>query len=215
MATHTVKIVKKTGSTNRVGLIELRKVYIPGLMLLLGLILASGLIALTLILFFPKETGEVEEKVIPDRITDAIPRHRIHFGMSPDEVKALYPNMALRMNTHHETVGTFFLDGAKHIVTFNKWLSGEKAYRVRYDKTFKTLTEEDILRHFARYYGRVAYDKCNTASGRDGQLCQYHWKADGTKTIELRTRPVIKDGRSHIRTVVIATDTYLDNKRRK
>jgi len=215
MATRTVKIVKKAGTTDRVGLIELRKVYIPGLMLLLGLIVASGLIALVLILFFPNETREAEERVIPDRITDAIPRHRIHFGMNPDQVKVLYPNMALRMNAHHETIGTFLLDGAKHIVTFNKWLSGEKAYRVRYDKTFKTLSEEEILRHFALYYGRVAYDNCKTASGREGLLCQYHWKADGRKTIELRTRPIIKDGKNHIHAAVIATDTYLASKRRK
>jgi len=216
MATRTVKRIKRASATGKVGIVERKKVYLPGLMLLVGLILASGALAVGLMLYTPEEKVPAKEpERVADRITDAFPRHRVHLGMSPAEVKQLYPNMALRVNVQHQTIGTFFLEGAKHIVTFNKWLSGEKAYRIRYDKTFKTLGEEEILHHFARFYGRIAFNECGTISGQKGRLCQYHWKSDGTKTIEVRTRPVKKGGEYLIRATVVATDTYLESKRRK
>ena len=214
MTTRTVRTIKKASATSKVGVVERKKIYVPGLLLLVGLILTSGLFALGLMLFFPEEKVLEPERII-DRITDSFPRHRIHFGMSPAEVKALYPNMALRVNTQHQTIGSFFLEGAKHTVTFNKWLSGQKAYRIRYDKTFKTLGEEEILNHFARFYGRVAFNQCGTVSGQKGRRCQYHWKSDGTKTIEVHTRPIDHDGKTRIRASVIAIDTYLESKRRK
>jgi len=216
MAIRTVKRIKKLDTRSRVGIVERRKIYVPGLLLLLMLIALSVILAFGLVLFPPEQDQKITaEETFTDRITDAIPRHRVQLGMSPEEVKTLYPNMSLRVDAYNQTLGTFFLDGAKHIVTFNRWLSGEKAYRIQYDKVFKTLEEEDVLRHFGYYYGRVAFDQCRAVLGQKEKLCQYHWKADGTKVVELYTRPTTINGNNHMSIRVVATDTYLDNKRRK
>ncbi|MBC8268181.1 MAG: hypothetical protein H8E36_05490 [Rhodospirillaceae bacterium] len=137
----------------------------------------------------------------------------VSLGMSPDVVRKRHPNLDLASLGRGETAATFKFDGAHYTVWFVNIGGHEKAYRMRYDQSFATRTEEDILDSIGDKHGKPGTSECSKA-GDLARKCHFQWWPSGGIALNVSTTEV-KSSLNHTRTDVtmIATDTYLDGKR--
>ena len=137
----------------------------------------------------------------------------VSLGMSPDLVRKHHPNLDLSSLGRGETAATFKFDGAHYIVWFINIDGHEKAYRMRYDQSFATRTEEEILDSIGDKHGKPGTSECAKA-GDLARKCHFQWWPAGGIALNVSTTET-KSASKQTRTDVtmIATDTYLDGKR--
>ncbi len=137
----------------------------------------------------------------------------VSLGMSTEVVRKKHPNINLKSLGRGETAASFSFEDAHYIVWFVTIDGQEKAYRMRYDQSFNSRTEEEILNSIGDEHGKPGTSEC-TKAGELARKCNFQWWPSGSISLSVSTTEV-KSATNHSRTDVtmIATDTYLDGKR--
>lgn len=140
----------------------------------------------------------------------------VTMGMSLRKVTNLRPGTVVKQDRNGETVGLFQWEDAAHAVWFLDQGHGRQAYRIRYDKTFHTLSEREVLSHIAEKYGRPATSDCARLGAKPGTRCHFQWLAREGIFLDVYTR-MTKQASGGERTdlTIIAVDTYLEGKARR
>lgn len=148
-----------------------------------------------------------------EKLIQAFSLGGVSLGMSPEAVLKKHPNLSLSNLGRGETAATFNFEGAHYIVWFIKMNGRNKAYRMRYDQSFTTRTEEEILDIIGDEHGKPGTSEC-TKAGELARKCHFQWWPSGGIALNVSTTEV-KTSSKATRTDVtmIATDTYLDGKR--
>lgn len=137
----------------------------------------------------------------------------VNLGMSPEAVRKKHPNLDLSILGRGETAATFQFEGAHYIVWFVKINDREKAYRMRYDQSFTTRTEEEILDSIGDEHGKPGTSEC-TKAGELARKCSFQWWPKGGIALNVTTTETqIPSKPTRTEVTMIATDTYLDGKR--
>ena len=83
-----------------------------------------------------------------------------------------------------------------------------RAYRVRYEKTFEKLDEDDVVAYFAEIYQTPIFDKCRNSIDNANRRCHFRWLGGNSTSVDVFTRSVgLQRAKSQLRATVIATDT--------
>ncbi len=153
-------------------------------------------------LFFQKEAEKQSFKM-----------GNVSLGMTPDKVREQHPNLDLSNLGRGESAVTFNFEGAHYTVWFININGRDKAFRMRYDQSFRTRTEAEILESIGKKHGKPGTSECSKAGDQE-RKCHFQWWPFGGTALNVSTTEV-KSGQGKSRTDVtmIATDTYLDGKR--
>ena len=148
-----------------------------------------------------------------DREKQTFTLEGVSLGMSPEAVRKQHPNLDLVGLGRGETVATFNIESAHYTVWFIKIDGNDKAYRMRYDQSFRTRTEAEILESIGVKHGKPGTSECAKA-GDEARKCHFQWWPSGGIALSVSTAEV-KSASKLVRTDVtmLATDTYLDGKR--
>lgn len=137
----------------------------------------------------------------------------VSLGMSQAVVRKQHPNLDLASLGRGETVASFSFEGGNYTIWFIKVDSADKAYRMRYDQSFTTRTESEILESIGERHGKPGTSEC-TKAGELARKCHFQWWPKGGIALNVSTTGAVqKNGQMRTDVTVIATDTYLDGKR--
>jgi len=137
----------------------------------------------------------------------------ISLGMSPEVVRKRHPNLDLASLGRGETAATFNFEGAHYTVWFVTIDGHDKSYRMRYDQSFTTRTEAEILDSIGDKHGKPGTSECAKA-GDQARKCNFQWWPSGGISLNVSTTEVKSAAKlSRTDVTMIATDTYLDGKR--
>ena len=138
----------------------------------------------------------------------------IAFGMTPPAVQRLRPDFRPVAVRGSATVGRFSDGGANHTVWFTEAADGKRAYRIRYDRTFRAAAEEMILGELGRKLGLPAASRCKRRHADGKKECRFDWwPADGVSIRAVSRVSTDAAGRDRIALTVIAEDSYLMGRR--
>jgi len=185
------------------------------------LILLCLISILTLALFFAFLTTESRPNVWRSMFTQTtVGKNGVLFaditlGMSRSAVEKIRPDLMPRRVAHGKAVGTFRVDGATHTLWFTGPGQDHKVHRIRIERTYVQLGEDEILARFGRLYGNPVVTDCGRRVFAEGRQCHYQWLTKGGVPLDVHSR-VIKDVNGATRTVltVTAIDAYLEGKAR-
>lgn len=150
---------------------------------------------------------------LKDEVKQTFNMGGVSLGMSPEMVRSKHPNLDLVKLGRGESAASFIFEGAQYVVWFVKINGHNKAYRMRYDQSFTTLREAEILESIGNEHGKPGTSECSKA-GDMSRKCNFQWWPSGGIALNVSTTET-KSPSYKTRTVVtmIATDTYLDGKR--
>jgi len=137
---------------------------------------------------------------------------KVSLGMTPEMVREKHPNLNMAIIGRGESIATFTYDGANYTVWFVKLDGRDKAFRMRYDHTFTTITEEEILDRIGDKHGKPGTTECSRNEGEGGK-CYFQWWPAGGISLNVNTAKRKPDANAVTDVTMIATDTYLDGKR--
>jgi|GEM_PF-1143559 len=150
---------------------------------------------------------------LKNKIHQAFKLGNVSLGMSPDVVRKQHPNMSLAILAGGETAATFNYEGAHYTVWFIQINGVDKAYRMRYDQSFATRTEEEILDSIGDKHGKPGTSECSKA-GDLARKCHFQWWPSGGIALNVSTTETTSTtGLTRTDVTMLATDTYLDGKR--
>ncbi|NQU58286.1 MAG: hypothetical protein HQ513_13700 [Rhodospirillales bacterium] len=177
----------------------------------------AALLALIAFLTFETNIGaEINWRkmfLAKDKANSAFKLGGVSLGMSPETVRKKHPNLDLSSLGRSEAAATFKFEGAHYTVWFVNINGQEKAYRMRYDQSFTTRTEEEILDSIGDEHGKPGTSECSKA-GDLARKCNFQWWPSGGIALNVSTtevKSVSKKTRTDV--TMIATDSYLDGKR--
>jgi len=138
----------------------------------------------------------------------------VKLGMTPDKVSRIHPGLSLTVVRTGGNLGTYVSKGGTYSVWFLDKQKGEKAYRIRYDQTFKNASETEILRRISSKYGHPATSECDGGVIAGARKCRYNWWAKGGVSLNV----TIKETRAASGAVstdfsLTATDSYMEGKK--
>ena len=137
----------------------------------------------------------------------------VSLGMSSDMVKKQHPNLEIVLLGSGESVGSFSLEGAHYTVWFVNINGRDQAYRMRYDQSYRTRSEADILESIGQVHGKPGTSECSKAGDMEIKCHFQWWPSGGTSLNVSTTEKKSKQGQMQTDVTMIATDTYLDGKR--
>jgi hypothetical protein len=137
----------------------------------------------------------------------------VSLGMSRERVKKQHPNLDFANLGRGESVTSFNFEGAHFTVWFININGSDKAFRMRYDQSYRTRTEAEVLESIGKIHGKPGTSECARAGDQE-RKCHFQWWPSGGTALSVSTIE-IKSNQKAVRTDVtmIATDTYLDGKR--
>lgn len=177
----------------------------------------AAMLGLGMFLIFETELGhDIDWKkmfMVREKDTTRFRLGGVNLGMSSDSVRKEHPNMDLASMGRGESIGSFTFEGGHYTVWFIKVDGRDKSYRVRYDQSFSTRTEADVLESIGDLHGKPGTSECRKA-GELTRKCHFQWWPKGGIALNVSTTETKKKNKKpQTEVTVIATDTYLDGKR--
>jgi len=101
-------------------------------------------------------------------------------------------------------------------VSFLSDHDGGQAFRVRYENTFKELSEEDLMGRLSAKFGAPLTSKCVRRTYREGRQCDLSWRSQKAVRVSanLHTVAVAHGERRETRLQLEAVDTALEQRLR-
>ncbi|NQV48129.1 MAG: hypothetical protein HQ504_10145 [Rhodospirillaceae bacterium] len=176
-----------------------------------------SIIALSIFVAFQTDVGDDIDWgkmfFLKDKSDNTFKMGGVSLGMTQKTVKQLHPNMDLASLGHGESTATFVVDGGNYTIWFIDLKGLKSAYRMRYDQTFATRTEAEILDKIGSKYGKPVTSECIKV-GFDPRKCVFQWWPSSGIALNVSTTEIDKSsGKRHTQVTIIATDTYLNGKR--
>jgi len=149
----------------------------------------------------------------------------VRLGMTPIMVRNLHPSAKTTESRDGEPVLTLstrrgmmvawlqknneyiLVNGIQHAV------KPERIYRLRLDEAYADLSEQDLINHYGRIYGRPLEATCNRNQLGDTPRCTYRWwGGDGIELIAIMKRKTDANGQKYVLLTTIATNTLKTSK---
>lgn len=130
-------------------------------------------------------------------------------GKTAGELKKQYPELFLTRNKHGLMVGQHKLNDANYTIWFVAENREYLAFRVKADKKFDKLQEQDLLSYFGKLYGRPFDGSCTGNTTYAAQKCAYKWWVRKGVALDIYSR--LKEDKT-VEFSAISTDTYLTSK---
>lgn len=140
------------------------------------------------------------------------PIHMEDLGKTPGELKKKYPNLLLTNDRKGRPVAKLKMDGAHYFIWFIAENGEKLAFRIKANKTYKTLEENDVLSHFGSLFGRPFDGQCDGKTSYAMDKCHFKWWVREMVSLDLHSRFTSK---GNVILSAITTDTYLSTKHHK
>jgi len=138
----------------------------------------------------------------------------VKLGMTPNKVSKIHPGLSMTVVRTGGHLGTYVLKGGTYSVWFLDKQKGEKAYRIRYDQTFKGMSETDVLRKISSKYGHPATSDCDGGVIAGARKCHYTWWAKGGVSLKVSIKETkAASGAVSTDISLTAIDSYMEGKK--
>jgi len=106
----------------------------------------------------------------------------VQLGMTPPEVRALYPGLRLDGRPESERTARFTLGNGAYAVSFVGPDGAKKAYRLTYEETFTDLSGTDVRHRLKAKFGEPNAARCGVENPGRGWVCEFNWwREDGVR----------------------------------
>ncbi len=138
----------------------------------------------------------------------------VSLGMTPERVREIYPDLSVTMAAGGAVKGRYSGEDANYNISFMDHNGVKKVSRIQYDKTFNSLSEDQILEKIGKKFGKPIASNCTRSSIRQVTNCNFLWWLSGGATLSVTSTQTRRpSGENRTKLSMVAADTYLEGKK--
>lgn len=138
----------------------------------------------------------------------------VSLGTTADKVRSAHVGVTLVTEDSGEQVASFHTGKGLYTIRFADEKTGNKAYRIRFEQSYRAFSEADLLRNLAVRFGKPATSGCEQSMTEMARICKYYWWVRDGASLEAETRVVIEtSGMVHTDLRLELVDTNIEGKR--
>ncbi len=138
----------------------------------------------------------------------------ISFGMTPEAVRRLNPSLSLDEGSDGNLTAAFVSsNGGAYTVYFLKGKGGQKAFRLRFVRSYDRFDENDLISKISAKFGRPATSNCYKSSFTGSKECRFSWLVAGISLEAVISRFVSGGKKGRPTLMLSAVDTRTEGRR--
>lgn len=135
----------------------------------------------------------------------------VWLGITPDQARAIYPTIRFEAAADGGRAGVYPHHDGEYQVSFHGPDKGERAYRIRSQHAYATVSYVELLGELAGRYGKPRASACTAEEGSSGIQCSLQWeRSDVALDALIRTAAPPGGGEARTTLTVTATDLRPD-----
>lgn len=137
----------------------------------------------------------------------------LDFGMSPEKAMRTRPDMNLTVATGGELAGTYTWNGVRFTVGFAEVGGNLAAYRFHSARVVADDDAEAFLHRLVNRHGAPVESACGQRIFAPVSFCHFGWLTEGGVALRVTTKPLAGESQKRSEVTVVASDSFLANKR--
>jgi hypothetical protein len=188
------------------------------LMYIVLLLVVAGMVGyLVLIILFPEQfarpswigaKGLKQTSAGAGKINKGFELGGVWLGMTPDQARVVYPNIRFEPAADSGRAGVFPHHDGEYQVSFRGPDRGERAYRIRSQHAYATVSYIELLSELGGKYGKPRASTCTAEEGAIGIQCSLQWDMPDV-ALDALIRTAAPAGGGDARTTLSVTATDL------